>query len=171
METSIFKYEDGTNVRIIPLMENETSWFVAVDICSLLGLENSSRALDRIDDDEKTKIDIESNGQTRKVWIVNEFGLYSLILSSEKEEAKIFKRWITHEVLPSIRRTGKYTVDDLKDRDLKINTLMIENERLVAENKDLDAKKKENDKTIKENDKLIKQLIKSDFKQMKLDFK
>ena len=74
METKNFHFEDGANVRILPLMENETSWFVATDVCNLLGLDNSSRALERLDEDEKQKIDIECEGQVRKMWIINEFG-------------------------------------------------------------------------------------------------
>ncbi|HBN42876.1 MAG TPA: hypothetical protein DD441_06255 [Parabacteroides distasonis] len=170
METKNFHFEDGANVRILPLMENETSWFVATDVCNLLGLDNSSRALERLDEDEKQKIDIECEGQVRKMWIINEFGLYSLILTSEKPKAKDFKRWVTHEVLPSIRKTGKYSTEDIKDRDEKIKALIKINDELKGENQRNDAQKKENEKTIKKNENIIKRMMQEDFRQMKLDF-
>lgn len=85
--------------------DNET-WFVASDICRSLDLSNPTMAMQRIDDDEKAKFNLGlSGGETN---CVNEYGLYSLVLASRKREAKDFKRWITHEVLPSIRKTGSY---------------------------------------------------------------
>ena len=88
-------------------------WWVAVDVCLLLGLGNSRQALSRLDDDEKMAVvinDTSSNGvsQRRRVSVVNESGLYALIFSSRKPEAKAFKKWVTSEVLPSIRKTGAY---------------------------------------------------------------
>lgn len=82
-------------------------WFVAVDVCHALDIGNPSDALNRLDDDERTLVSIEgaSNGKP-----VNEPGLYSLVLGSRKPEAKAFKRWITHEVIPAIRKTGGYHV-------------------------------------------------------------
>ncbi len=75
-------------------------WFVAADVCFALGHSNVSMALDRLDDDERAKFNLGRQGETN---IVNEPGLYSLVLGSRKPEAKAFKRWITHEV---IRKTG-----------------------------------------------------------------
>ena len=170
METKNFHFEDGANVRILPLMENETSWFVATDVCFLLQIANTSQALERLDDDEKKKVDIDSDGQVRNVWIVNEFGLYNLILTSEKPEAKRFKRWITHDVLPSIRKTGKYSAEDIQNRDDKIKALIKTNEELKDENKKSDASKRANEKKIKENEALIKKMMQTDFRQMKIVF-
>ena len=84
--------------------ENEQYWFAGIDVCNILGLENPTQTVESLDDDEK-KLDyvIDSSGQQRKTWTINEFGLYSLVLKSRKLEAKEFKRWITHEVLPAIR--------------------------------------------------------------------
>lgn len=74
----------------------------------MLGLDNVTKALLTLDDDEKGLTIIQTPGGPQKINIINEPGLYSLILRSRKPEAKQFKRWVTHEVLPEIRRTGKY---------------------------------------------------------------
>lgn len=171
METSIFKYNDDMGVRIIPLKEDEMTWFVASDVCEILGLDNLSRSLERLDEDEKEKISISLDGkQRRSVWFINEYGIYHLTFSSKREEAVKFRRWITHEVIPSIRRTGKYTDEYIKERDLKINMLIEENEKLKNENIELSSKKKANEKSIDKNERLIKELLKSDYRQMKLEF-
>ncbi len=80
-------------------------WFVAKDVCDILGHSNVSMALDRLDDDERSKFNLGRQGETN---IVNEAGLYVLVLSSRKPEAHEFQRWVTHEVLPSIRKHGGY---------------------------------------------------------------
>ena len=85
-------------------------WFVATDVCRALELTDTGKATGRLDEDELTRIKIESGGQGREVIAVNESGLYSLVLGSRKPEAKAFKRWITHEVIPSIKKTGSYNV-------------------------------------------------------------
>ena len=82
--------------------------FAAKDLCKILDIKNSRQVIQNLDEDEKLKYKIYTSGQTREVNFVNEAGLYSLIFSSNKPEAKNFKRWVTHEVLPSIRRQGFY---------------------------------------------------------------
>jgi len=98
-------------------------WFVAADACKALEHTNVTVALNRLDDDEKAKFNLGlSGGETN---CINEPGLYSLVLGSRKPEAKAFKRWVTHEVLPSIRRHGLYAMDELLDNpDLAINALV-----------------------------------------------
>lgn len=91
-------------------------WFVAADVCKALELGNVSRAVERLDDDEKGITPIHTLGGEQEMLIVNEPGLYTLILGSRKAEAKAFKRWITHDVLPSIRKQGYYSM--IKDEDL-----------------------------------------------------
>jgi len=91
--------------------EDGNLWFVAVDVCSALGLGNSRQTLSYLDDDEKGVITNDTLGGPQEMATVNEPGLYSLILRSRKAEAKAFKRWITHEVIPSIRKTGQYQID------------------------------------------------------------
>lgn len=94
------------DVRII-LQDNEP-WFVAKDVCDCLEHTNTTMALQRLDADERAKLNLGRQGETN---IVNEYGLYSLVLSSRKPEAKIFKRWITHDVLPALRKTGSYSMN------------------------------------------------------------
>lgn len=91
--------------------ENREPWFVAKDICDALGLGNVGQALARLDEDEKSSITLNDGtpGNPSKS-IVSEAGLYSLVLKSRKPEAHAFKRWVTHEVLPAIRRDGGYMV-------------------------------------------------------------
>ena len=82
-------------------------WFVAADVCRVLGLGNSSQAIAKLDDDEKSGVIIsDPHGREQVTRFISESGLYALVLSSRKPEAKAFKRWITHEVIPSIRKTG-----------------------------------------------------------------
>ncbi len=90
--------------------ERGNPWFVAADVCGALDIGNSSDAISRLDDDELGVATTEGNAGKRNVRIVNESGLYSLILTSRKEDAKRFKRWVTREVLPSIRKTGNYSL-------------------------------------------------------------
>lgn len=97
------------DVRII--LQNDEPWFVAKDVCECLEISNSRQALSRLDTDEKTDVILNDGSQNRKMNTVNEYGLYSLVLSSRKPEAKEFKRWITHEVLPSLRKYGTYSMD------------------------------------------------------------
>ena len=84
-------------------------WFVAADVCRALGLGNSSDAIRKLDADEKDGVDLtDPIGRKQNTAIISEPGLYALVLGSRKPEAKAFKRWITHEVIPSIRKTGGY---------------------------------------------------------------
>ena len=108
-ELQIFNNEMFGNVRII-LQDNEP-WFVAKDVCDCLDLSNSRKALSRLDDDEKGVTSSDTPGGKQEMATVNEYGLYNLVLSSRKPEAKEFKRWITHEVLPSLRKYGTYNMN------------------------------------------------------------
>jgi prophage antirepressor-like protein len=84
-------------------------WWVAKDVCEVLGLDEAHKAVGRLDDDERNTIPVmDSMGRCQKTSIINESGLYSLILTSRKPEAKQFKKWVTAEVLPTIRKTGSY---------------------------------------------------------------
>ena len=91
-------------------------WFVAADVCRALGHSNVTVALDRLDEDEKAKLNLGLPGGA--TGCVNEPGLYSLVLGSRKPEAKAFRRWITHEVIPSIRRHGAYMTPDALEKAL-----------------------------------------------------
>lgn len=110
---AVFNFDDVV-VRTV-IGENGEPWFVAADVCKVLEIGNVSQAMTRLDDDEKADIttnDTSSNGVTQKrnMTTINESGLYSLILTSRKPEAKRFKKWVTSEVLPAIRKTGSYSV-------------------------------------------------------------
>jgi len=96
---------EGQQVRIVT-DEAGVPWFVVADLLTLLTLDR--KALERLDHDERGVSSIHTLGGRQSMTTVNEPGLYSLILSSRKPEAKRFKRWVTHEVLPAIRRTGRY---------------------------------------------------------------
>lgn len=106
-EIQVFAHERFGDLRMVML--NGEPWFVAADVCKSLELGNPTKALLRLDDDEKALISIQgiSRGNDRTN-IVNEPGLYVLVLSSRKKEAKDFKRWVTHEVVPAIRKHGAY---------------------------------------------------------------
>ena len=104
MTPEIFRY-DGAEVRMV-LVDGEP-WFVVSDVCSVLDIGNPSQAAARLDDDEVTLI----SNEGRPTNVVSEAGLFSLILGSRKPEARTFKRWVTHEVLHTIRRTGAYVVE------------------------------------------------------------
>ncbi|MEK4452859.1 MULTISPECIES: phage antirepressor KilAC domain-containing protein [unclassified Paenibacillus] len=101
----------GMAVRVVS--KDGTPWWVARDVCSVLEISNNRDALSRLDDDEKGVVSTDTLGGKQDLMAVNEPGLFSLILGSRKPEAKRFKRWVTHEVLPAIRKTGMYATDDL----------------------------------------------------------
>ena len=117
-------------------------WFVAKDVCDILGHSNVSMALDRLDNDERSKFNLGRQGETN---IVNEAGLYVLVLGSRKPEAHEFKRWVTHEVLPSIRRHGAYATDVTIDSILNDPDFGI---RLLTNLKDERARRRKAEKTI-----------------------
>lgn len=102
----VFESSEFGAIRAMRSADGET-WFVAKDVCDALELSNVTVALQRLDDDERAKFNLGRQGDTN---VVNEAGLYTLILGSKKKEAKRFKRWVTHDVLPAIRRDGGYMV-------------------------------------------------------------
>lgn len=103
-ELQIFNFE---NSEVRTVMLNGEPWFVAKDVTDILEIKNTTDALKRLDDDERSRFNLGRQGEAN---IVNEFGLYNLVIGSQKKEAKQFKRWITHDVIPSIRKTGSYSV-------------------------------------------------------------
>ena len=102
----VFSNEKFGQVRTV--MQDSEPWFVAADVCKALDIVNVTVAVARLDEDERSKFNLGRQGET---FCVNEPGLYSLVLGSRKKEAKDFKRWITHEVIPTIRKTGGYVKD------------------------------------------------------------
>lgn len=113
-EMQIFEREEFGQIRTTTI--DDEPWFVAADVCRALELNNVSRAVERLDDDEKMTLTSSEGhsgqrGGAQSMNVVNEPGLYTLVLGSRKPEAKAFKRWITHEVLPAIRKTGAYATN------------------------------------------------------------
>lgn len=102
-EMQVFQNERFGAVRTV--IREGQPWFVAADVCNVLDLSNPTIAVSRLDEDERAKFNLGRQGDAT---IVNEPGLYALVLGSRKPEAKAFKRWITHEVVPTIRKTGAY---------------------------------------------------------------
>lgn len=102
----LFRYESH-EVRTV-LVDGEP-WFVAADVCAVLEIADPKSSVRLLDDDEKGVHSVHTPGGEQRVSVINEPGLYSLILRSRKPEAKAFRRWVTHEVLPAIRRTGSYS--------------------------------------------------------------
>lgn len=114
-ELQIFKNEQFGEIRVI-MKENEP-WFVANDACRILAIANPRDALNRLDNDERDVVLTDTLGGKQELNVVNEPGLYTLVLGSRKPEAKNFKRWLTHEVIPSIRKTGTYSITGEKSKN------------------------------------------------------
>lgn len=112
-EIQVFDFEDSKKIRVIE--KNGITWFVAKDVCDILGIKNSRKALQRLDEDELMSLWVTSGGQRRKINGVTESGLYALIIRSDKPQAKKFRKWITSEVLPAIRKHGMYLTDAVEE--------------------------------------------------------
>ena len=115
MENNLMIFENPEFGAVRSILIDGDPWFVAADVCKALEIEKTNRALSRLDDDEKGAHSVSTPGGRQRMSIISESGLYSLILGSRKPEAKAFKRWITHEVIPSIRKHGAYMTDSLLD--------------------------------------------------------
>lgn len=115
----LFNSEQFGTIRTLAV--DGEPWFVAADVCKALEIQNVTQALDRLDDDERSMFNIGRQGETN---VVNEPGLYTLILGSRKPEAKAFKRWITHEVLPAIRKTGMYSTGSVTKAMTELHAAM-----------------------------------------------
>lgn len=115
MNNNLMIFENPEFGAVRSILIDSDPWFVAADVCKALELEKTNRALSRLDDDEKGAHSVSTPGGRQRMSIISESGLYSLILGSRKPEARAFKRWITHEVIPSIRKHGAYMTDSLLD--------------------------------------------------------
>ena len=114
-EMRVFVNEEFGEVRTA--IRDEEVWFVASDVCRVLDIGNSRQAIRRLDSDEKGVISNDtSQGRSEVLNCVNEYGLYSLVLGSRKPQARAFKRWITHEVIPSIRKYGGYAASGIYEQ-------------------------------------------------------
>lgn len=134
----IFNFEQN---KVRTILVNDEPYFVGKDVAEILGYERADNAIrNHVDDEDKLTHQISASGQNRNMTIINESGLYSLILKSKLPSAKKFKRWVTSEVLPTIRKHGMYATDDLlnnPDLLIEVATKLKEERtlRLVAEQK------------------------------------
>ncbi|MFW6681764.1 phage antirepressor KilAC domain-containing protein [Komagataeibacter intermedius] len=140
---NLFKFE-GQEVRVLDV--NGAPWWVLSDVCAILEITNPTRAADRLDEDECTLHTVKGvDGKPRETNIINESGLWSLVLTSRKAAAKRFKKWVTAEVIPSIRKTGSYSAKPLVPQTyaealLEAGRIAKERDALKVENKELAVK-------------------------------
>lgn len=116
------------NHHIRTVVIDDVIWFVATDVCAALDISNVTQAVGRLDDEERSMFNI---GRQGKVNIINESGLYALILRSKREEARHFRKWVTSEVLPALRRTGRYEAS--VSSNLPLVTVSLPASRELAE--------------------------------------
>ncbi len=130
-ELQIFKYTESHQIRTT-VIDGEV-WFVAKDVCDVLGLADVTSALRTLDEDEKLVRKISGAGQIREMATVSEPGLYKLIMRSTKPQAKDFTRWVTHTVLPSIRQTGMYVSTAMQARIDELERKIASMEKVLSE--------------------------------------
>lgn len=126
-ELQIFNSEEFGEIRTVTI--DGEPWFVGKDVADILEYTNTAKAIrDHVDDEDKLTERIVLSGQNREVIFINESGLYSLILSSKMPNAKKFKHWVTSEVLPAIRKTGSYQMQNLST---EMKAILMHDEKLV----------------------------------------
>lgn len=178
-EIEIFNNTQFGSVRAFADEKGEL-WFVSADVCRVLDIKNSRDAVADLDDDEKGVVNTDTLGGNQEMNIINESGLYSLILRSRKPEAKAFRKWITSEVIPSIRKTGSYSVtknpvdvvvysDNPLERCKALTAilekqeeekLLLEQQKHIAEHERDDVKEAFSRSVVSDNDKLYSTFIK-----------
>ena len=122
----IFNSPEFGQVRIV--QQNSEPWFIGKDVAEILGYERADNAIrNHVDDEDKLMHQISASGQNRNMTIINESGLYSLILSSKMPKAKEFKRWVTSEVIPAIRKTGGYIAgsENMTDAEIMAKAVLV----------------------------------------------
>lgn len=129
-ELQVFTY-GGNEVRTV--QRSGEPWFVLKDVCAILGISKYRDAADRLDPDEREPVRVDTLGGKQEMLCINESGLYNVILRSDKPEAKPFRKWVTSEVLPSIRRTGGYIAgqENLTPEELMAKALMVAQKTLA----------------------------------------
>lgn len=139
-EVQLFNFE---NHEVRSLLINSEPWFIGKDVADVLGYKNQNDALSKhVDGEDKDTIAIrDSIGRNRNTPIINESGLYSLVLSSKLPSAKKFKRWVTSEVLPALRKTGQYQVKELSGSELMAKALIEAQSVLAAKDKQIEEMK------------------------------
>lgn len=138
-QLQIFKNEEFGEVR--SFIKENTPWFVAKDVCDVLGLTNPTESLKALDDDEKSTLRISEGGPAAN--IINESGLYTLVLRSNKPQAKKFKKWVTAEVLPAIRKHGAYMTENTIEKALASPDFLIQLATKLKEEQELNRKQQQ----------------------------
>jgi len=174
MNLEIFNFNESEEIRIF-IDENQEIWFNANDTFKILGINSKggrSDALAGLDEDERSSFKTNTNGGEQNMEFVSESGLYALIMRSRKPIAKPFQKWVTKKVLPSIRKTGKYELENSKpiqtpQQDFDLDSYISENEKLIKLVKLITS---ENTITLHYLDKLTKQLnLKSPLELLQID--
>ena len=138
-EVQLFNFESH---EVRSLLINGEPWFVGKDVADVLGYQNASRDINRhVDEEDKQNYQNGTFDSPRGMTIINESGLYSLVLSSKLPSAKKFKRWVTSEVLPTLRKTGQYQVKELSGQELMAKALIEAQSVLAAKDKQIERMK------------------------------
>jgi len=150
---------------------DEQIWFAGIDVCNILEYSNSYQAIMKLDKDER-KLDsiIDSQGKKKDTLTINEFGFYSLVLTSTKPEAKTFKKWVCHEVLPAIRKAGKFTSEEEKEHDFEVRQLAKEVFELKKRKAVLSHDLRDIKKALQEKEFNLMLTINADRQQLKFNF-
>ena len=132
----VFEYQNN-KVRTVDV--DGEAWFVLKDVCDVLHMDTSKlkQVADRLDDDEKGRYSVPTPGGEQATWIINESGLYHVILRSDKPKAAPFRRWVTNDVLPAIRKTGSYNAPQLTRSQLLATALIAAHEELEEKDKQI----------------------------------
>lgn len=132
----VFEYQNN-KVRTVDV--DGEAWFVLKDVCDVLHMDTSKikQVADRLDDDEKGRYSVPTPGGEQATWIINESGLYHVILRSDKPEAAPFRRLVTNDVLPAIRKTGSYNAPQLTRSQLLATALIAAHEELEEKDKQI----------------------------------
>lgn len=138
-EVQLFNFE---NHEVRSLLLNNEPWFVGKDVADVLGYADTNQAIRKhVDNEDRLTRRFDGTGQSRDMTIINESGLYSLVLSSKLPSAKKFKRWVTSEVLPALRKTGQYQVKELSGQELMAKALIEAQSVLAAKDKQIEEMK------------------------------
>ena len=142
MNIQVFNNEQFGSIRA-SLSSDGQAWFVAKDVCDSLGIGKYRDALSRLDDDERGSVLVDTLGGPQTVGTVSEAGFYKLVMRSRKPETKAFQRWVTHEVLPAIRRTGGYMVasQDETPEQIMARAVLVAQDTIERQNRQIEELK------------------------------
>lgn len=132
-DLQVFDFEQKS-VRVV--MKGSEPWWVAKDVADILEFQDAANAIRLLDEDEKGTQKVSTPGGEQEMSVINESGLYTLIMRSNKPEAKRFRKWVTSEVLPTIRKTGRYSVKSNPDEERKLE---IARQRIALQEKNANA--------------------------------